>query len=56
MEWGEFFVQAALSALGAGLGAYGVIRAELARVGTLAKLAYESAEAAHRRIDGMLHK
>lgn len=45
------FLLPALALFGAGLGAYGAIRADLAKTHELAKLAHESAANAHKRID-----
>ena len=42
-----------LGPVGAAVGMYAAVRADLAAMRMLAQLAHESAEAAHRRIDGL---
>lgn len=48
----EFVLQMVLGA-GVGVGVYAAIRADLARIGTLAGIAHEAAKSAHQRIDNL---
>lgn len=52
----DTLLPAVLSAFGGGMGVYVAMRVDLARVGLLAKLAHDSAETAHRRIDRINEK
>lgn len=52
----EAIAAMAFSAIGSGLGVYVAMRVDLARVELLAKIAHESAGAAHQRIDRITEK
>lgn len=52
----DTLLPAVLSAFGGGMGVYVAMRVDIARVGLLAKLAHDSAETAHRRIDRINEK